>query len=131
MVTDLEQRRLAIVDALRAIMAEPLPPRQEPIPVAQPTAVAEPVLTEPVAEEPVLPLPVAEEPVVIDLTEPPAVRETEPVAEDPQTDDLDDRFFLSHEWDEELEDRSEVSVPPLEAAGTMSRIASLALFGHA
>jgi hypothetical protein len=35
------------------------------------------------------------------------------------------------EWDDELEDSERVSVPPLETVGTMSRRASLALFGHA
>jgi hypothetical protein len=130
MVTDLEQRRLAIADALRAIMAEPLPPRQEPIQPAPRVAV----------EEVALPAPVVDEPISIDLTEPTeptTSREVRPADDDLEAEDLEDledledRFFITHEWDEELEDRSEVSVPPLEAAGTMSRIASLALFGHA
>jgi hypothetical protein len=77
MPTDLEQRRLAIVEALRAIMAEPLPTRQQ------------------------------------------ADEESSPA------DDWD-------EWDEEdFQPLEDSFVPPMESAGTMSRMASLALFGHA
>jgi hypothetical protein len=62
MANDLEQRRLAIADALRKIMAEPLPSR-EPVPAVGVRSVA--------------------------------------------------------------------TVPPIESVGSMSRTASLALFGHA
>jgi hypothetical protein len=88
-VTDLERRRRAIADALRAVMAEPLPLPQ-PLPAAQP--------------EPALEIP---------------TQSAAPV-------DPDD------EWNPaELTETGEVIVPPLEAIGSMSRKASLALFGHA
>jgi hypothetical protein len=86
MSTDLETRRRAIADALRAIMAEPMPRR-----AAAPTVDVAP---QP-GEDP--PEPPAPELVLV-----------------PARGEPDD-------W----------LVPPLEAAGSMSRTASLALFGHA
>lgn len=89
MVADLEQRRRAIADALRAVMAEPLPPRQ-PLEAAQPESAPE------IPAQPTSPL------------------------------DTDD------EWDAtELTESGDVIVPPMELIGSMSRKASLALFGHA
>jgi hypothetical protein len=95
MVTDLERRRQAIADALRAVMAEPLP---GPKPAATlPARIATPMT----------------------ISELLPVRET---------------LAASIEWDEfecltEADDS--VAVPPLEVAGSMSRAASVALFGHA
>jgi hypothetical protein len=88
-VADLEQRRRAIADALRAVMAEPVPQR-EPVPAA------------------------AVEPAPVIPAQPAA-----PV----ESDD---------EWDTaELTESADVMVPPMEMIGSMSRKASLALFGHA
>jgi hypothetical protein len=99
MVTDLERRRLAIADALRAVMAEPLP---EPLPEFTPAVTAPTRIATPMTISELLP-----------------ARET---------------LAASIEWDEfegltEADDP--VAVPPLEVAGSMSRAASVALFGHA
>jgi hypothetical protein len=92
MANDLEQRRRAIADALREIMAEPLPARP-PTPVDAPDESAVPV---------------------------------------PQTSMATSDQAVTEEWDTaELTERGEAMVPPLESVGSMSRTASLALFGHA
>jgi hypothetical protein len=116
MAASLEHRRLAIAAALRAAMAEPAPID----------------MIEPVVET-----------VSFDPT--PATRQ-------PQRRSLRDALTAEIDWDEpehvdvleldrspddlsgleELgEDWVTPSVPPLEAPGSMSRVASLALFGHA
>lgn len=87
MANTLEQRRRAIADALRAIMAEPLPP-----------TVSSPAPAQPV--------------------------------DAPLTDEWAQGW--ADEWaEDELTDRGDVIVPPMEPVASMSRTASLALFGHA
>jgi hypothetical protein len=98
MTTDLEQRRLAIAEALRAIMAEPLPEHQQPTGTTDQLAGPEPA-----------------------AATAPAVEDTPPSGE-----------WNDDEWDDEdFEPLEDAMVPPLESVGTMSRMASLALFGHA
>jgi hypothetical protein len=89
---DLEQRRRAIADALREIMAEPLPVLQS-APVDVPLESVEPA---------------------------------------PQPSMATADRLVTEEWDTaELTERGDAMVPPLESVGSMSRTASLALFGHA
>jgi hypothetical protein len=107
----LEQRRLAIVAALRAVMSEPLP-----TPTA-PAAVDEPLFVEPAA---------AATDLVVDAA-PPAVID---LRSDPVLDEAGADFEI---WDDEADEPDDEthSVPPVESLGSMSKAASLALFGHA
>jgi hypothetical protein len=92
MANDLERRRRAIADALREIMAEPLPVLQS-APMVAPLEAVEPI---------------------------------------PQPSMAAADRVVTEEWDTaELTERGEAMVPPLESVGSMSRTASLALFGHA
>jgi hypothetical protein len=103
--SSLEQRRLAIVAALRAVMSEPLPAPMAPVTASEPLFVE---ATAPVPADP---------PAVIDLRD-------EAAHDDDATD-----FEI---WDDEAEPQGDTaSVPPLESLGSMSKAASLALFGHA
>lgn len=134
MAPHLEQRRQAIAAALRAVMAEPLP-RKRPV-VADRAPVAEPP---PPRTLPTL----AAQPPVAELPRPwvqPIVAAQPPVAAPPPRIGLPEMLSVrealaaSIEWDEveDLTEDGEVpSVPPLEVAGSMSRAASVALFGHA
>jgi hypothetical protein len=109
METDLELRRLAVADALRAIMAEPWPAREADVEILQ---VAPPEVSAP---------PVA---VACAL----ALAESGAAAAARAAEDR----LLTEEWDAaELTERDGPMVPPLESVGSMSRMASLALFGHA
>jgi hypothetical protein len=106
----LEARRRAIADALRAIMAEPLPSPAAALP--SPGAAIPPAAMAPATAlvDPVDPVDAAAE----------HARHV-----------LEDRL-LTEEWDdEEFTERADSMVPPLETVGSMSRRASLALFGHA
>jgi hypothetical protein len=115
MANDLEQRRRAIADALRQIMAEPLPERQR-------VAAAAPSVPGPVTDS-ALTLPASSLPM--------PAESAESVAGDDAARATEDRL-LTEEWDEqERAGRGEPMVPPLESVGSMSRMASLALFGHA
>jgi hypothetical protein len=136
MTADLEFRRQAIAEALRAIMAEPFPDRTAP---SQPTAAA-PAVARPANPPPRRALVVVTDPVAVDpppvapAPDPHPLVEPAPLASPPPL-----RAALSAHIDwaevEELEDLDEdweaPSVPPLETAGSMSRTASMALFGHA
>jgi hypothetical protein len=111
MATSLEHRRQAIAAALRAVMAEPLP---------TPPAPTEPLVT------------------VAALPERPSLRDTLAAQidwDEPEhleaLDDLDrspDDLSSLEDFDGASE---ATSVPPLEVSGSMSRAASMALFGHA
>jgi hypothetical protein len=94
---------LAIVAALRAVMSEPLP---------APTVTVAPLFLESAAPPEIV------APTVIDLR-------TDPVLDETGAD-----FEI---WDGEADEPSDEthSVPPLESLGSMSKAASLALFGHA
>jgi|SRR5580693_8173025 hypothetical protein len=128
MVTDLEVRRLAIADALRAIMAEPLPQHLQPVVVEAP-AVDERATSDLVVEEILVAPTLTAEPIADLSTHEIDLDATLPQPE--ADDDLESRFWTDDDWDDVFDERPETTVPPLEAAGTMSRIASLALFGHA
>jgi hypothetical protein len=128
MATNLEARRQAVAAALRAVMAEPLPPASAPLHPATP---AEPVTAHVplTAPEPTLP---PAEPVVRE--HPPPLRQA--LAAEIVWDEVDDLGPLDPaeglDHVEGYDDDWEApSVPPLETAGTMSRAASVALFGHA
>ena len=142
MTADLEFRRQAIVEALRAVMAEPFPDRAAPprpaMVTPEPayraaTRTAEPPRA-PAVETTTDPITTAE-PDPVDTSESaaaepfPASRNTIPP--------LREALAAHIDWDEvdqleELDDDWEApSIPPLETAGGMSRAASLALFGHA
>jgi hypothetical protein len=110
--TNLERRRRAIADALRAIMAEPLPDRQPATPVASVVATL---------------------PAERDAYSAAEVAEFEPAAVHDEHAALaaEDRIVTAEWDDEEHIDRPESLVPPLETVGSMSRRASMALFGHA
>lgn len=117
MAASLEHRRLAIVAALRAVMAEPLP--NGPRPADTPVAISDTPQRRSLRD--VL---VAE----IDWDEPERLEVLDDV--DRSREDLTSPDDLSTL--EDLDDDWEApSVPPLETAGSMSRVASLALFGHA
>jgi hypothetical protein len=115
---------LAIVAALRAVMAEPLPPPHATdaplfVETAEPTEpVAAPEPTAPVAPAPPVAPALMDAPAVIDLRS------------DPVVDEAGGDFEI---WDDEADegDVETHSVPPLETLGSMSKAASLALFGHA
>lgn len=111
METDLELRRLAIADALRAIMAEPWPARETDLEILQVAA----------HEASALPVAVA---CALALTE----SDAEAAAAARAAEDR----LVTEEWDAAgLTERDVPMVPPLESVGSMSRMASLALFGHA
>ncbi|HEX3825265.1 MAG TPA: hypothetical protein VHV79_12440 [Mycobacteriales bacterium] len=121
MLTDLERRRQAIADALRAVMAEPLP-KSVPAPVPAPARAPQPQLVELPGRNSLI------------------ARLASPSARNAESELPTVREALSSqiEWEEfdEHDDRDDVdletpAVPPLEAAGSMSRAASVALFGHA
>jgi hypothetical protein len=122
MQTDLERRRQAIAAALRAVMAEPLP-HSKPAVAGPPLRGlgARPLFTE-AATRTVMTARVAMSAASTAASELPTFREA---------------LTSQIEWDEfdelpELADDAETpSVPPLEVAGSMSRAASVALFGHA
>jgi hypothetical protein len=119
MLTDLERRRQAIAAALRAVMAEPHP-RQTPR-VATPPRRG--LGTQP-------PFTAAPTPAVV------TGRVATPTASTAASELPTVREALTSqiEWDEfeDLDDEGETPVvPPLEVAGSMSRAASVALFGHA
>jgi hypothetical protein len=101
--TNLEQRRQAIAAALRKIMAEPLPATTAPVAIDEPVFLDEPT--------------VAVEPARIDLRDEPDISDAEADVE-PWQDDDEAAVADTH------------AVPPLEKVGSMSRVASLALFGH-
>lgn len=100
---NLEQRRRAIAAALRAVMAEPLPAP----PASAPTVVAPTVETVEFHAPP----------------EPDHMSADRPSLRDALTADVD--------WGEDAEDWESPSVPPIDTAGSMSEVASMALFGHA
>jgi hypothetical protein len=116
--TDLEQRRQAVAAALREIMAEPLPATTAPVSIDVPVFLDEPaVAAEPAAELAPEPEPVsAVEPEGIDLRDQPDLAAAE--AEFDAWDDDEPAVSDTH------------AVPPLEKVGSMSKVASLALFGH-
>jgi hypothetical protein len=139
MTADLELRRQAIAEALRAVMAEPFPDRTAP---SQPAAAPESAQPANPTPRPALVIVAGLEPATASDPEhvaphgpdPDPVIEPEPTATPPTL-----RAALSAQIDwaevEELEDLDEdwesPSVPPLETTGPMSRTASMALFGHA
>jgi hypothetical protein len=111
MATSLEHRRQAIAAALRAVMAEPIP--------TPPALAGPPVATAVLPERPSLRDTLAAQ---IDWDEPEHLE---------ALDDLDrspDDLSSLEDFDTEGE---APSVPPLEVPGSMSRVASMALFGHA
>jgi hypothetical protein len=117
--TDLEQRRLAIAEVLRKINAEPLPT------LGTTTARPRPPGTRLTLREALRPDP-ADDDGAIDEVEPDTA-EAEHVTE-PAIPSL-----AAHA--EDLDDAEQVNespaVPPVDNVGSMSRVASLALFGHA
>jgi hypothetical protein len=118
MLTDLERRRRAIADALRAIMAEPHPH-------AKPVAAAPQPIRSAFSEPQVR---------TLLTTRLAATAVTRPAA--PHLPPVREALAASVEWDEleELVDSDDVetpAVPPLEVVGSMSKAASMALFGHA
>jgi hypothetical protein len=129
MTADLELRRQAIAEALRAVMAEPFPDRTAP---SQPAAAA-PTPARPANPPPLRALVVVTDPDPVAVDPPPVAPAPEFASPPPL------RAALSAHIDwaevEELEDLDEdweaPSVPPLETTGSMSRTASMALFGHA
>jgi hypothetical protein len=138
MTADLERRRQAIAEALRAIMAEPFPDRTAP----SPQAAAAPPAARSVDPPPRRALVVVTEPDPVTVDPPPGTPDADPeprVEPAPLTSPPPLRAALSAHIDwaevEELEDLDEdweaPSVPPLETTGGMSRTASMALFGHA
>jgi hypothetical protein len=163
MQTDLERRRLAIADALRDIMAEPLPPPVTHVsPVAPVSLVAsalrpsadlraarrpEPesdaeIAAAPTRENHPRPEPeaaVEAEPAPARLTAVPEVEveveaevEPEPDAEGTLAPDVTiDLDAEPDRKDGDVVGGDSPAVPPLESVGSMSRVASLALFGHA
>lgn len=119
-------------------MAEPFPDRTAP---SQPAAAA-PAPARPANPPPLRSLVVVTDPEPVAVDPPPvsAVSDPDPVVEPaPLTSPPPLRAALSAHIDwaevEEFEDLDEdweaPSVPPLETAGSMSRTASMALFGHA
>jgi hypothetical protein len=128
MATNLEARRQAIAAALRAVMAEPLPPASAPLHPATPAESVTAHHTITASEPPLTPA----EPV--GLEHPPPLRqalvagidwdEADDLAPLAPAEGLDDVESYDDDWEAP-------SVPPLESAGTMSRAASVALFGHA
>jgi hypothetical protein len=182
-VMTLEQRRLAIAEALRAVMAEP-PPRSQPVPAA-----ARPVLVTamPALEADDVPLPPIRE-LIARVSEPaapasapkPVAASHQPAVDEPAEPirrpergigllPMREALAAQIDWDEADDPSAEPgvaepgaaeetivelaavelpaaedpaaddsageeetpSVPPLELAGSMSRAASVALFGHA
>lgn len=124
MTADLELRRQAIAEALRAVMAESFPGRAAP---SQPVAAA---------PEPARPANPPRPTLVVATPAPgpePIVEPARLVSPRP----LREALSAQIDWDEveeldELdEDWESPSVPPLETAGSMSQTASMALFGHA
>jgi hypothetical protein len=109
MLANLELRRRAIADALRAVMAEPLPLRTVPTLAQGPLIYAPTPVAAPDRAAAVEPAPI--------VAERGSVREA---------------LASQIDWDEDVDTEAEgPSVPPLETVGSMSRVASLALFGHA
>jgi hypothetical protein len=108
--TNLERRRRAIADALRAIMAEPLPTRH--------TATPDPAIA--------VPAPVA-------VPRQAAAESADVVSGHDEHAALaaEDRFVTDEPHDEHFTELPDSLLPPLETIGSMSRRASLALFGHA
>jgi hypothetical protein len=130
MAAHLEIRRQAIAEALRAVMAEPFPDRSaasvaptRTVATTAPWFTPAPVHT---AEPPPQP---AREPVPA----PPTLREA--LAAQINWDEVADFDTFGEtqaEGVEEVDDGPEPpSVPPLDTGGSMSRKASMALFGHA
>jgi hypothetical protein len=122
MSPDLEVRRRAVADALRAVMAEPLP-RRAVVEVATSTREHRPARLEAASPPEVRP----------------SLRESLAAQIDGDTTD-DDRFARPAGTandvgaagdDADVAAESPRSVPRLEPTGSMSRAASMALFGHA
>jgi hypothetical protein len=133
MTADLERRRQAIAEALRAVMAEPFPDRTAPAPsVAAPSRATSPpagaVATLATTAPPATKTPAAAV-TSATLAVPVSNRGAAPPLREALTAHID--------WDnvEDLEDLDEdwesPTIPPLEPVGGMSRTASMALFGHA
>jgi hypothetical protein len=128
MATNLEARRQAIVAALRAVMAEPLPQASAPL---HPATRAETVTA---PDNATAPEPLLEPTEPVGHEHPPPLRqalaaeivwdEVEDLGPLDPAEGLDDVETYDDDW-------AAPSVPPLETAGSMSRAASMALFGHA
>jgi len=109
MPANLELRRRAIADALRAVMTEPLPLPSVPKVDQGPLIYA--------------PTPVSA---------PDRAAAVEPATIGAKRGSVREALVSQIDWDEEVDSDAEgPSVPPLETVGSMSRVASLALFGHA
>lgn len=153
MAGTLEDRRLAIAAALRAVMAEPLPERFRPEPAPEPAPPSPPAVSvdsesQPAAPEPIVVRSLREALIAgidwdepdetagatttsdrVDITDAPdvAVIIGLPVPDpDPEVDHLNHADSADDE-----DDDSTPSIPPLDLGGSMSSRASMALFGHA
>jgi hypothetical protein len=119
MAAPLEARRLAIAAALRAVMAEPLATSSGSAEADVETVLFDAESTPEAPHRPSLREALAAE---IDWDEP---EHREALGElDRSPEDLSSLGDFDDDW-------AGPSVPPLEVTGSMSRVASMALFGHA